>query len=122
MNYEDIVESMEELHRDGVQTDKIILPDADHEELLHDANIRTRSDLTSSAQAVQFAGTDVVKGNKAMPVVKGETEVGETKGVPILSNAGCVHNDVNGHDLVESNKCISCINCDEEFNELSDAT
>lgn len=54
----------------------------------------------------------------ATPLLEGKAS-NHTRAVPVLESGGFVHENVNGHHLVESVEAVSCINCDEELTGLT---
>jgi len=119
MNFEDIVDAMNELREDNYEPETLIINNDQRHDLLSDANMATASSPPSQSQGNHIgtvAGADVeVDDNKSTALLKSKYE---HKAVPVIDATGFVHENVNGHHLVETHEAVSCIECDEELTGL----
>lgn len=120
MDFEDIADAMRELREDNYDAEELVVGPEAYHDLVSDANFATAtkpSSMHGGGSIGKVAGADVTLEDISIPLLKGQGG-NHTRAVPVLESGGFVHENINGHHLVESHEIISCINCEKELTGL----
>lgn len=117
MNYDDILDAVEELRTEGYSPEELYINPEQKDTLLQDANMATANTVSNNNQnkVGQIAGMDISVEDTSVARLHGRS--GSTwKGVPVLE--GGIYAEIGGHEVVHTKTEVKCARCDHTFKTI----